>query len=242
VSQARIGEIERRMSNIVRPGTVLEADYANARVKVQCGGNQTAWIPWVTSRAGADRTWHAPEVGEQVLVLAPSGDLAQGYVLPGGVYKNDYPANADSAEISRTNYKDGATIEYDREAHTYNVHIPHDGKATIKVNNKAALEVHGHKILAKVGNHSLTEMTETKITHEFGNHGKIELDSNGVKITVGATVLNITTSGTSITGNLTVSGNITTSTGEVTAGTIALKTHKHLGVQTGSGTSGLPTP
>lgn len=39
----------------------------------------------------------------------------------------------------------------------------------------------------------------------------------------------------------TYSGNIQTS-GEITAGTIALKTHRHTGVQTGGGTSGGPTP
>ena len=41
-------------------------------------------------------------------------------------------------------------------------------------------------------------------------------------------------------GNLTVNGSIT-ATGEVTGNSIPLSTHKHTGVQTGSGTSGLPT-
>jgi phage baseplate assembly protein V len=207
VSNARVGEMERRMSNIVRPGTVLEADYEKARIKVQVGQNQTAWIPWLTSRAGEDRSWHAPEVGEQVIVLSPSGDLAAGFVLPGGVYKNDYPANADSAEISRTTYKDGAVHEYDRENHAHLLQIPDGGKATVKV----------------------------------GNDAQTEVTSNGVKFTVGGTVLHVKSSGVEITGKLTVTQDISTTGGDVKAQTITLKTHKHLGVQTGSGTTGLPT-
>lgn len=242
MSQARIGEIERRMSNIVRPGTVLEADYANARIKVQCGGNQTAWIPWMTARAGEDRNWHAPEVGEQVIVLAPSGDLGQGYVMPGGVYKNDYPANANSAEISRTTYKDGAIIEYDREAHAHLVQIPDGGKATVKVGEDASTEILPDKITHKVGDDSQTEITPSNITHRFGGNAKAEITSNGVKLTVGGTVLNVLSGGVEITGKLTVSQDIETTGGDVKAQTITLKTHKHLGVQTGSGTSGLPTP
>jgi phage baseplate assembly protein V len=225
MSQARIGDIERRMSNMVRPGTVLEADYANARVKVQCGGNQTAWIPWVTSRAGEDRSWHAPEVGEQVIVLSPSGDLAQGYVMPGGVYKNDYPANANSKEISRTTYKDGAVVEYDRQNHAHLVQIPAGGKATVKV-----------------GNDAQTEILPDKITHKMGGSSKIEVTSSGVKLTVGGTILNVTSSGVEVTGKVTASQDIETTGGDVKAQTITLKAHKHLGVQTGSGTSGLPTP
>jgi phage baseplate assembly protein V len=259
VSQARVGELERRMSNMVRPGTVLEADYAKARVKVQVGQNQTAWIPWMTGRAGEDRSWHAPEVGEQVIVLSPSGDLAAGYVMPGGVYKNDYPANADSAEIQRTTYKDGAVMEYDRENHAHLIQIPDGGKATVKVGADASTEILPDKITHrvtddsttvieadtithKVGDDAQTEITASKITHKFGGDAKAEITSGGVKLTVGGTVLNVLSGGVEITGKLTVSQDIETTGGDVKAQTITLKTHKHLGVQPGTGTTGLPTP
>ncbi len=241
MSNARVGEMERRMSNIVRPGTVLEADYEKARIKVQCGGNQTAWIPWMTSRAGEDRSWHAPEVGEQVIVLSPSGDLAAGFVLPGGVYKNDYPANADSADVSRTTYKDGAVHEYDRENHAHLLQIPDGGKATVKVGDESSTEILSDKITHKVGDDSQTEITTSKITHQFGSSAKAEITSSGVKLTVGGTVLDVQSGGVEITGKLTVSQDISTTGGDVKAQLITLKTHKHLGVQPGTGTTGLPT-
>lgn len=43
-------------------------------------------------------------------------------------------------------------------------------------------------------------------------------------------------------GDVTIAGNITLPTGDVTAGSIGLKTHHHSGVQTGGGTSGPPVP
>jgi phage baseplate assembly protein V len=43
-----------------------------------------------------------------------------------------------------------------------------------------------------------------------------------------------------VTGKITASGNIETSTGDVKAGTVALKLHTHTGVTTGGGSSGPP--
>lgn len=64
-------------------------------------------------------------------------------------------------------------------------------------------------------------------------------------VTGALTAASIATSGggnITAAGNLVVTGNISTAAGDVSAGTIGLKTHKHLGVTVGSGTSGLPTP
>ena len=74
-------EAERRLSNLVMLGQVAELDAARARVRVQAGPILTAWLPFATVRAGADRTWHAPEAGEQVVLVAPGGDLNQAVVV-----------------------------------------------------------------------------------------------------------------------------------------------------------------
>jgi phage baseplate assembly protein V len=256
MSNARIGELERRLSNTIRPGTVLEADYAKARLRVTMGDNTSAWLPWLTSRAGEDRTWHAPEVGEQVIVMAPGGELSAGYVMPGGVYKNDYPANADKAEISRTTYKDGAVIEYDREAHAHLIELP-EGKATVKVGDDAQTEITPSKITAKVGSDAKTEITASKIlaqigsdakseitaskiTHSLGS-GKVEITSGSVKITVGGTTLEIASGGITITGNITQTGNYD-QTGLMKSNLITLSTHTHGGVMSGPALTAPPNP
>ncbi len=257
MSNARLGELERRLSNTIRPGTVLEADYAKARLRVTMGDNTSAWLPWLTSRAGADRTWHAPEVGEQVIVMAPGGELSAGYVMPGGVYKNDYPANADKAEISRTTYKDGAILEYDRENHAHLLQLP-EGSATVKVGDDAQTEITPSKITAKVGSDAKTEITASKIlaqigsdakseitaskiTHTLGSSSKIEVTSGSVKITVGGTTLEIASGGITITGNVTQTGNYD-QTGLMKSNLITLSTHTHGGVMSGPAITAVPNP
>jgi phage baseplate assembly protein V len=257
MSNARISELERRLSNTIRPGTVLEADYAKARLRVTMGDNTSAWLPWLTSRAGEDRTWHAPEVGEQVIVIAPGGELSAGYVMPGGVYKNDYPANADKAEISRTTYKDGAILEYDREAHTHLLQLP-EGSATVKVGadaqteitpskitaqigSDAKTEITASKILAQIGSDAKSEITASKITHTLGSSSKIEISSGSVKITVGGTTLEIASGGITINGNITQTGNYD-QTGLMKSNLITLSSHTHGGVMTGTSFTGAPIP
>lgn len=111
-------DLERRQANAIRYGTVAEVDYANARVKIKSGNITTAWLPWAAGRAsGAKRRWDPPEVGEQVAVISPGGDLAQGLVLP-GVYQSSAAAPSASPDKDAMVYSDGTVIEYDRASHT----------------------------------------------------------------------------------------------------------------------------
>ena len=82
-------EAERRISNVALMGQVVALDTARARVRVQAGPITTGWLPFATVRAGLDRTWHPPEPGEQVLLVAPGGDLNQGVVV-GSIYRAEH--------------------------------------------------------------------------------------------------------------------------------------------------------
>lgn len=130
-----IGELQRQLMNLARVGKVAELDEANARVKVSISGLTTDWLPWLVSRAGATRTWSAPRTGEQVLVLSPYGDTAQGIVLP-SIYQDDYPAPAGSMDKETTVYPDGSTVEYDSASNTLTVTVA--GAGNVVVNCKQA--------------------------------------------------------------------------------------------------------
>ncbi|GDX76013.1 hypothetical protein LBMAG41_10890 [Cyanobium sp.] len=116
----------RRLSNVARYGTVAEADYSGEtagfpaiRVSLQDGAILTDWLPWFSPRAGKDRVWDPPEVGEVVMLLAPSGELTNGVAIPG--LFSDGNANGDRAGLHRRTYDDGTVVEYDRENHTFTV-------------------------------------------------------------------------------------------------------------------------
>lgn len=152
-----IAELNRRVASLIRFGTVSEADYDKARVRVAMGEAESHWLPWITLRAGGDRSWWVPEVGEQVLVLAASGELAQGVVL-GSIFQTAHPAPASSPDVDRREYKDGAVIEYDRKTHHLRAEIPGsaelDAEGNISATSKTEISMtapeiyfNGHSIL-----------------------------------------------------------------------------------------------
>lgn len=105
-------ELSRRLENLIRIGTVLEVDHAAVRCRVKSGKLETEWLRWHTPRAGATRTWDPPTVGEQAMVLSPSGESANGLVFY-GFNCTDYPAPSSNPDKHVVEYPGGARIEYD---------------------------------------------------------------------------------------------------------------------------------
>ena len=93
----RIERLERKQAQMLRAGVVDSLDVDAARVRVRVADSLlTPPLPWL-AWAGAARVWRAPAVGEAVLVLSPSGDLAQGYALC-GVFNAQHPPPDQAAE------------------------------------------------------------------------------------------------------------------------------------------------
>lgn len=118
-------DILRRLENLVRLGTVAQVRHAGPpRCRVKSGNLLTDWLPWLTSRAGEDSTWWAPEVGEQVIVLSPGGNVGAGVVLP-ALNSDHHPAPGQSGDVARVTFGDGVVVEYDRAVHVLRVSAPH---------------------------------------------------------------------------------------------------------------------
>lgn len=106
-----VSEIDRRLANLIRVGQVVEVDPARAVLRVALGGEAVSdWLPWVTARAGATRSFAAPSVGEQVVVLSPSGNTGQGVVLP-SLFGAGGTAPASEAGVERVEFSDGTVVE-----------------------------------------------------------------------------------------------------------------------------------
>lgn len=218
-------EFDRRLANLIRVGTVAAIDEAGGFVKVDLGDVKTDWLRWGERRAGpGQRTWAMPEVGEQVMVLSPSGDLSQGVVghsLPQAAHK--YPAS--SKEKDRREFGDGAHEQYDRQAHKYHLDVPAGGSITLHIGGTTLLLEDG-KVTVTTGSLKV-DAPQSTFTGAVTVQGLLAYQ-NGLAGKPGA-------NGSKITGDFSITG------GDVKADAISLKGHKHSGVQTGSGTTGTPT-
>lgn len=125
-----IGELQRQISNLFRIGKVVELDEANARVKLSVSGLTTDWLPWCTARAGKTRTWSPPQIGEQVAMASPFGDMGQAVIL-GSLFSDDNAAPAASKDQETTVYPDGSTVDYNSATNTMTVTVAGGGNVVV---------------------------------------------------------------------------------------------------------------
>lgn len=108
---AEIGELQRRLANLFRVGKVAEVNLETGRVKVQFGDVKTAWVPWMTSRAGSVKDWNPPAIGEQVCICSPSGEMGAGFVMPGAINYNENAAPDNRAGVQKITLPSGGSYE-----------------------------------------------------------------------------------------------------------------------------------
>lgn len=178
-------DLHRRLANVLRIGTIEQIDHAGARVRVRSGDIVTAWLPWLVWRAGTTSSWSAPTVGEQVLILAPSGDLACAVVLP-ALYTDARPAPSSNPSQHVIRYPDGATFSYDHAT----------GQADISGVTLVTVHATGAVVI---------DAPATTVTGTLTVEGLLTYQS-GLAGTGGG-------AGTTITGNITQSGGQITSNG-----------------------------
>ena len=106
-----LSEVDRQLSGMILPGTVAAVDAGNARVRVESDGWVSGWLPWQAQAAGAARHWRVPSIGEQVVMLCPSGDPAQGFALT-GFYTTGHGYDS-RPDVVAWQMPDGGKIEYD---------------------------------------------------------------------------------------------------------------------------------
>jgi len=127
----QIAEIERRLLNMVRFGTVASVNTSTNTCRVKLNGTLTTGdLPWAVRRAGRVRTASAPSIGEQVTVIAPAGDLSQAVVLL-AIYQTAFAAPSTEPDDDWVQYDDGAVISYNQRSHSLRAALPTGGTLSI---------------------------------------------------------------------------------------------------------------
>lgn len=145
---------DRMLACLLIPCRVVGVDLAAAMVRVSDGSGWTsAWVRWHSVAAGKARHWRAPSLGEQGVLISPSGEPAQGTFVP-GLYgaAGAPPDNRDHVEVWR--FDDGGSLVYDWQAKSYTITLP-SGTATVKVGGTEVV-VTDNAITAKSGTITLT--------------------------------------------------------------------------------------
>lgn len=205
-------ELSRRLENLLRIGTVAEVDHAAALCRVATGDLLTDWLPWFERRAGQTRTWNPPTVGEQAMVLSPSGEPAGGIVLV-GIFRAAHPAPDASPTVHVAAYPDGARISYDHASGA----LVASGIQTALI--EAAVSVTLDTPLVTCTNN--LHVMGTATVDDLLTYG------NGIAGTGGAN-------------NNLVSGAFVQTDGVLSSNGIVLDAHTHTGVEPGGGSTGGP--
>ena len=158
-------ELTRRLANIVRLGTIETVDTTYAFATVKIGNITTRPLPWMTLAAGQDRSWRAPSIGEQVVILSQSGDLNNGVILCGGIYTETNPAPSDKEPEWLLLFRDGARISYNAETSKLevtgfqDVEIQGTGNASVTIGGSASVTIGGSATIDVTGNTNITTPT-----------------------------------------------------------------------------------
>lgn len=88
-------ELVRRVSNLIRIGVVEKI--ADDKVRVRIDKVLSPWL-CIFSNASSTKTWIPIEIGEQVAVLSPFGNLDQGVVLR-SIYYNNFPSEKNKEDV-----------------------------------------------------------------------------------------------------------------------------------------------
>ncbi|HDS6530726.1 TPA: phage baseplate assembly protein V [Citrobacter braakii] len=199
-----IQELARAIRNLIRSGVVTAVDVEQGLCRVQSGGIQTTWLNWLTTRAGRSRTWWAPSVGEQVLLLAIGGELDTAFVLP-GIFSDDNPAPSASADAWHVTFPDGAVIEYEPETSALTV----SGIKTASVTASESITATVPLVLVKAETRITLDTPEVVCTNKLTT-GTLEVKKGG-----------------------TMKGNIEHSGGKLTSNGVQVDDHNHGAVQRG---------
>ncbi|XUA20142.1 phage baseplate assembly protein V [Citrobacter sp. OP27] len=200
-----IQDIARAIRNLIRTGVVTDVDLNEGLCRVQTGGIQTTWLNWLTTRAGRSRTWWAPSVGEQVLILAVGGELDTAFVLP-AIFSDDHPAPSASADAFHVAFPDGAVIEYEPETGALSV----TGITTAEVTASKSITATVPVVMIKASTRVTLDTPEVVCTNKLIT-GTLEVQKGGK-----------------------MSGNIEHAGGKFISNGVQVDDHDHGGVERGN--------
>lgn len=154
-----IQQIKTQLERMILTGTVTAVHAGDGLVDVTIDDEIVLEkIPFYTTRAGADKTYWMPSVGEHGTVFSPGGNLGLAMFLPAlNSAKNPVP-ETDENLVVRV-WEDGAKESYDKGKHEY----------VFQINAETFRKMIRGEIVDEVGSSKQT-VDATKVKHEVGSN------------------------------------------------------------------------
>ena len=222
-----LAEHDRMLSNMLIVGTVDSVDHAAATCRIRSGDWVSAPVPWASLGAGQVRNWRPPSVGEQAMLMSPSGDPANGFALPGFYTSQHQGGNDASPDVTATDWPDGAREQYNHASHQYQLSVPAGGEIRLQI-GQSSLVMTDQQITIKSPK-LLVDSPETEVTGAMLIRGLLSyLSGLAGKGKAGRAAAHI-------------SGDIVHDGGVMQSNNVVLHNHEHTNVYPGDATSGGPT-
>jgi phage baseplate assembly protein V len=168
-----IAQLSRMIENMIRIGTVLEIDLTAPRCRVKTGDLDTEWLRMPSRRAGQTRKWDPLTVGEQVIIISPSGVLESGLVMPMGIFSDAITPPSNSGDVEMTQYPDGAVLSYNHS--TSVLSITGINMLNIVASGDIVVSNDGDAVVNSKGKVDVTAGGKAKVKANL-----IELDGGGI--------------------------------------------------------------
>ena len=144
-----LSEQQRRLHNIATIGTVFDVNPDDQTMRLDVGDNQTDWLPIPALAAGQVRVWRCPSVGEQFLLVSPSGELANAIPVL-SLYSNQHPSPSHDPNEIRVRYNDTDFLSINTQ----------DSQLMLKVNDV------------------IFDVNSTTLTVDLTVNGSVQVDGN----------------------------------------------------------------
>ena len=144
-----LSEQQRRLHNIATIGTVFDVNPDDQTMRLDVGDNQTDWLPIPALAAGQVRVWRCPSVGEQFLLVSPSGELANAIPVL-SLYSNQHPSPSNDPNEIRVRFNDSDFLSVNTQ----------DSQLTLKINDV------------------IFDVNSTTLTGNLAVNGNVQVDGN----------------------------------------------------------------
>ncbi len=106
-----VAELQRKLAGMILVTTITSVDHAAKKLRVRLGSDESKEIPWPAIAGRNFVAWRPLREGQQIILLSPNGDPAQGMVI-GELYSQAIDAPSTDENVDLIQFNDGSYIKH----------------------------------------------------------------------------------------------------------------------------------